>query len=113
MSFLNQNNFLKFLLFLVILLCLLFFFSALLQKNKNLVLEKALKQNQELIEQKEQEIQTLKQEIEALQKIQLQLEKRIIQVKVKKNENLQRIEQLKDHEVCNEFKKLGYNPICR
>ncbi|MEM1672171.1 MAG: hypothetical protein QXT86_08985 [Archaeoglobaceae archaeon] len=113
MSFLNQNSFLKAFLFFVVLLCILFFFFAILQRNKNSVLEKALKQNQEVIEQKEQEIRVLKQEIEELQKIQMRLEQGIIQVKAKKNESVQRIERLRDNEVCDEFKKLGYNPVCR
>lgn len=98
-------------LFLVLVFLTIAIFSF---SSKNKVLEKSLKQSEELIKQKQEEIVMLQEQLQALQKRQMVLEKNLVTLKVAKEKRKQEIEQIKSiEEVCNEFKKLGYQPVCQ
>lgn len=99
----------------VLVICLLFLLVLLFSfKKKNKILETSLKQSEELIKQKQEEIVMLQEQLQALQKRQMVLEKNLVTLKVAKEKRKQEIEQIKSiEEVCNEFKKLGYQPVCQ
>lgn len=112
MSFFTGKQIIVFVLvicFLVFVVFLLFSFQ-----KKNRVLEVALKQSEELLKQKQEEIFILQEQLQVLQKRQVVLERNLLSLKVTKEKRMQEIEQIKNiREICDEFKKLGYQPICQ
>lgn len=80
--------------------------------RENKVLHKAIEQYQSELKQKTEQVNQLQSMLDSLMTQQVKIERTLKEKKVKKETIAKEVAILKANEVCNEFKKLGYNPTC-
>lgn len=81
--------------------------------KENRVLKEVLRQNEIMVKEKEEQIRMLEEQLNVLRKEQMNFESRVLRLKEQKKVRVREIEEMRDDEVCVEFRKLGYNPVCR